>query len=322
MLHQKIPDCMPKKILIRIDRDFGDLIGDGMKVVFRNIKPILHAVMWYAFPFIAISMIILIVTGSYKMLIMPDDEMVTDLFAFFSSFSVIGIGLAAGFVMINLIVYGALIDYDKNEGEVTFEGIRSYIYLNWKNYLVSILVEAIIFGAIVALMIGSIAISPLLFGVTYLLGIILLMYIYNILQFLGIVRIEEDLNISDGINRCFYLLKNNWWSTFGVILVSSFIGSILMYAFILPISIVLGFLSAMEVTGTGEDYSLWINILSGAFVILYALIGILSNMYLSGVRGLKYFDLVEKKEARNLIKEIELIGDSGQSSIFENEGNF
>ena len=313
---------MPKKILIRVDRDFGDLIGDGMKVVFRNLKPIIHAVMWYAFPFIAIAMILMIVTGSYRMLIMPDDEVVNDLFAFFSSFSIIGIGLALGFVMINLIVYGALIEFDENDGEVTFEGIQSYIHSNWKNYLVSVLVQAAVFGLIIILMVGSIAISPLLFGITYLFGIILLMYFYNILQFLGIVRLEEDLNVPDGINRCFYLLKNNWWSTFGVILVSSFIGSILMYAFILPISVILGFLSAMEVSGSGEDHSLWINILSGAFVILYALIGILSNMYLAGVRGLKYFDLVERKEARNLIKEIELIGDSGQSSIFENEGNF
>ena len=313
---------MARKIFIRVEREFGDLIGDGMKVVFRNMVPILQGVMWYAFPFIAISMVILILTGSYKFMLMPDEQMVGDFFAFLSSFSIIGLGLAIGFVMINLIVYGALWDYDENDGAVTYVGIKEYIHRNWKNYMVSILTETAIFGAVILLIVGSLALSPLLFGVTYLLGVILLVFLYNILQFLGIVRIEEGLGLSDGINRCFYLLKNNWWSTFGVILVSSFIGSILMYAFIFPITMIIAFLGALEVGGGGEDHSMLINILTGVFVILYAVIGILSNMYISGVRGLKYYDLLEKKEATNLIKEIEAIGGKGQSSIFENEGNF
>ena len=313
---------MARKILIKIEREFGDLIGDGMKVVFRNLGPILQAVMWYAFPFIAIAMAILILTGSYRYLIMPDDEMINDVFAFFSSFSIVGVGLAAGFVMINLVVYGALNDFDENDGQITYGGISSYIHRHWQNYFLSIIVEVLILGAIILIMVGSIAISPLLFGVTYILGIVFLVYLYNILQFLGIVRIEEGLNIQEGLNRCFYLLRNNWWNTFAVILVSSFIGSILMYAFILPITMVIGFLSALEIGTSGEDHSFWINMLTGAFVILYAVIGILSNMYLAGVRGLKYFDLIEKKEARILSQEIDMIGDSGQSSIFENEGNF
>ena len=312
---------MGRKLFIKIERDFGDLIGDGMKVVFRNIIPILHAILWYAFPFIALAMVVMVLTGSYKLLLMPDEEMINNIFVFFSSFSIVSVGLALGFIMINLVVYGALYDYDQNDGKVSFSGIQSYIHHHWKNYLGSIAVEAFILGIIVMLMVGSVLISPLLFGVTYILGIVLLCYLFNIIQFLGIIRIEEGLNIEEGIRRCFYLLRNNWWGTFGVILVSSFIGSILMYAIVFPISIIIAFLNTMEITGGGENGWL-VNILTGVFIIAYAVIGILSNMYISGVRGLKYFDLVEKKEATNLLRDINNMGMKQSASIFENEGEF
>lgn len=313
---------MEKKLKVKVERDFGDIIGDGMKMVFRNFKPIFTAVLWYALPFVAISMIILVMSGTYKMLVMPDLADVSDGFAFISSFAIVGIGLAIGFVMINLIVYSAIMQYHETDGEVTYEGIKVLIIRYWKNYLASVIAEVVIIGVIVGIMVSSILVSPAIFSLVYFLGIIALIYLWNIIQFLGLIRIEEGLPLADGITRCFLLLKNNWWSTFGVILVSSFIGSILMYAFILPITVAVSIITALQMESGTTDESFWIAILSGAFVIFYAIIGILSNMYLAGVRSLKYYDLIEKKEGRNLMNEINAIGANGRTTIFENEGEF
>ena len=313
---------MGNGLKVKMERDFGDVIGDGMKIVFRNVGPIFIAIMWFSFPFIAISMVILIVSGAYKLVAMPDNIEVGEAFAFLSSFSIVGIGLIVGFIMINLIVYVAVMDYNENEGIITFEGIKEKILRFWKNYFLSIATEGIIMGAVIMVIAGSLTLSPVLFSIVYFAGLLCLAWIFNIIQFLGLVRIEEGLSIVEGINRCFYLLKNNWWSTFGVILVSSFIGTILMYAFILPISIIIGLLSTLQSESNAGEEGLWISILSGVFVILYALIAILSNMYVAGVRALKYYDLIERKEAKNLVMEIENIGSKGSTTIFENEGDF
>ncbi len=307
---------------IKLERELGDVLGDGMKIVFRNFKVIFSAIMLYVLPFVIGSLILLIISGSYmRFFELSPDISDSELLTFFSSAGIFGLGIGIGYVMIGLVIYSTIIDYYQHDGKVNsirvHENIKNYI----GNYLLSILTEVGIIGLLVTLVLFSAIISPVLFGLLYLVAIFVGAWVLNIIQFLGIVRIEEGLSISEGLNRCFYLVRNQWWNTFGSIFLASLIGGMITYMVIITITVVSSIVILVQDLGTLDQGGIAYAWLMGTSMIFSTLINIMTNLFVSAVRALKYYDLVEKKESRNLIAEIEKIGDRGDT-IFENEGEF
>jgi hypothetical protein len=313
---------MHKPINIKIERTFGELLGDGMKMVFRHLGSMGLLLLTFAMPFIAVSLIIIILNGSASYFLesggLDTDEGFMNLF---SIYLVLGLGLGISVIMMNLIVYSTIITYYEYEGEVSADKISITVKKYLGNYALSIFSQIGV-GALLVAFIGIfVMISPVLFGVVYFIMIFVGIWIFNIIQFLGIVRIEENLSIIDGIRRCFYLVQNNWWETLGLVLVTSLLGSILMYGIMILFIIVFGVFTSLYNINGMEESSILTYILYGIFFLLYLFIMSASNMYIAGVRILKYYDLVEKKEAKNIIAAIEQIG-AKKNSLFENEGEY
>ena len=312
---------MGRPIAIKEEREFGDILGDGLKIVFRNLKPILSALLIYVVPFFALALVIIIFSGVLKSFSFDDPSALEDnIMAFSSSFVIIGLGMGLAVIMINLVVYAAIIDYYESDGNITFPGIQENVKKHFLNYITSIGAQLLIIVVALVFLNLTFIVSAGLFGMLLFFALLAGIWISNIIQFLGIVRIEEQLSVVDGLQRCFFLLKNNWWNTFGIILVCSAISSIMMYIFIIPLYVVIGLLAFLSPDSFSDGDSLGI-IMMGVFGILYSFIMTMSYMYLASVRALKYYDLLEKKESRNLIGEIAAIGDRS-GSIFENEGEF
>jgi len=313
---------MNKTIDIKIERTFGEILGDGMKLVFRHLKEMGMMLLVYAMPFIAVALIIVILNGSINSLLSPEGMMSDEsIMSLFSLYLILGIGLGIGIILMNLIVYSTIITFHEYDGEVSADNISMHVKSHMGNYLLSILTEGVIlFGMFFVVGLFA-AISPVLFGILYFIMIYVACWIFNIIQFLGIVRVEEKLTVSQGLKRCFFLLKNNWWETFALILVTSLLGSILMYGIVIIFMVLFGVLAGFYIDNQTMDSSTILSILSGIFMLVYILVMSASNMYLAGVRILKYYDLVEKKEANNLLTAIEQIGQV-RNDLFENEGEF
>lgn len=115
--------------------------------------------------------------------------------------------------------------------------------------------------------------------------------------------IFENLNPIEAIQRSWTLVQGHWWFTFAVYVVMNIITSFMSYVLIIPMSFIIGLMSAsgaassdMVESGMGLIYSLMI-----VFASLFSVIILIAT-------ALHYFNLIERKEGRGLRAQIEELG--------------
>lgn len=153
---------------------------------------------------------------------------------------------------------------------------------------------------------------PILFtgiGYTFIVGfgflflIIPGIYLSISLSLIFIVRLEERLGFFDAVSRCIKLIKDNWWFTFGLIIVVGFIQGFLMYALYIPNYIVMFFVAF---TG-GEPESGGLNRVLYIISSIIASLGTLGYVISTTAIAFHYYNLVERKEAPGLLRQIDEI---------------
>lgn len=160
------------------------------------------------------------------------------------------------------------------------------------------MVPAILF---MALAVGiSIAASPI-FGVLAGLVMGMLLFYFMVSSALVIIiRVVEDLPFFVALRRSMYLIKNHWWQTFGLLVVSGMIiYSIMALPAILSTSILglFAFFSVDQVT-----------LIATILQTINGVIGIFAHSVILVVIAFQYFSLVEQKEAVGLRYRIGNIG--------------
>ena len=116
--------------------------------------------------------------------------------------------------------------------------------------------------------------------------------------------------------RCFSLIRDNWWSTFGYLLVMLIIVVIIGLVFTLP-SGLFGFMSAAKLL-PGSGLPLWLIIANTIGLIGRALIN--SILYLAV--AFQYGNLVEQSENVSLYSAINTIGTAPTKPRATDEGEF
>ena len=147
------------------------------------------------------------------------------------------------------------------------------------------------------------------FGIMfYLMGVFSLYFPIYVFE-------DRGLDVGTIINRCFKLVRGNWWKTFGVFMITSIIVGVVSSIFFIPPYLMMIF-ELLQLEGGSEEEILnainknWFMTL---FFILYALARfILGFLILVGV-SFQYFNLVEEKEATGLMDTIASI-DEGDSN--------
>jgi hypothetical protein len=124
-----------------------------------------------------------------------------------------------------------------------------------------------------------------------------------------IIRAYEKRGFFESIERSFRLVQGKWWSTFGLIFVLYLIVGVASYVFIIPMYVFM-FVSAIHDVDSGvvsEQGSGYAVMMTFFFTLYY-----LSQMVLYALPNVgiafQYFNLVERKEARGLMSQIENIG--------------
>jgi hypothetical protein len=122
------------------------------------------------------------------------------------------------------------------------------------------------------------------------------------------IYLFEDEGIGTAFSKSFRLIKSKWWSTFGLLFVTSVIASIISYVFAIPFyAIFLGDLFT-SIGDSGSDPSA----VFAAFSSWYAIVGIAVMMigayitYLIPIiaLGFQYFNLSERVEGRGIRNQI------------------
>jgi hypothetical protein len=122
------------------------------------------------------------------------------------------------------------------------------------------------------------------------------------------ILVIEDVSIGKAFTKSFQLIKGKWWSTFGLMVISTIIASVVSYVFAIPFyAFFLGdlFSSSMEAGGDPsaviESFSSWYSTAGMALMMVGSYITYLIPIL---ALGFQYFNLSERIEGRGIRNQI------------------
>ncbi|MBT1706676.1 hypothetical protein KK062_00500 [Fulvivirgaceae bacterium PWU5] len=217
-------------------------------------------------------------------------------------------------------VYGYMRLYrEKGSNQIEVSEVWSYVRQNFGRYFGT--VTSYFFLTMITFMILSIplmlvmgvaaTISPFL-TIFFVLGFYVGAGLLGMnLSMIFIIRAAEPVSFFDGLQRLVYLVKGKVWSTFGVGALNTLIQSVISGVFLIPwyIILALSFLHEVDSAEFQEPSSVW-NAVGSVFFILYFICNIM--LYALPLLGLafQYYNLVELKEARGLLNNLETFGET------------
>jgi hypothetical protein len=275
----------PQKIEFQRYRDFGQIINATFEFLRENIKQLAKAVIFLVGPFILLTGIF---GGLYQKDLFSFTSTTTSLSEFGISF---GLYILFAFLSIMIListVYSYIIIYLKKEDELPIE--VDDVWIKVKDNLLKTILFSIGY-TIVTLLATVLLIIP---------GI----YVSVALMIIYIVGLYEDKGFFDSMSRSFYLVKNKWWFTFGLLIVLSLIQGFLGFLFQVPQYIAMFVIAFNSVDGNGTDS------ITEIILIVTTIISTLNFIFyaisLVGI-AFHYFSLVEQKEAKGLLDKIDSI---------------
>ncbi|GAB4036870.1 hypothetical protein [Spirosoma jeollabukense] len=277
-------------------RDFGNKINATFQYITQNINSFILSIIYIAGP----PVLLMIVAGSF---------LISDVVLLFGSsptnplwfmnelpaILVIGIGFLLSLLAVSLTTFAHLKVYNRNAGQPIQV---SQVWEEAKEHIGAAIVFNIL-STIVTIVATMFFVLPGIYvGVVLSLGVPVLVF--------------ENTNFGQTWNRCFELIRDKWWSTFGLALVMGILAGLLRLAFQIP-GLLIGFLFS-DVATQGV-----IAIISGAISLLGALL-LNSLVYLA--IGFQYTNLVERQEGRGMISAIDSIGTQPTQARETDEGIF
>lgn len=271
-------------------RDFGENINDTFQFIRQEFKPLLKS-------FFAIAGVLILVTGIISGYYQSGsvsnflkalngieqrgqslDEIFTPTYFLLLLLSTFNFVL----MRVVLVVYVKLYDIKG--------GISPTVEEVWKemlHYIVPVFFYAILIGIIVGL--GCVlCVAP---------GI----YLVIVFAPVNFIFIIEDLSFGNAYNRCFYLIKENFWNSLGLYLVVYLIYAFSSGVIGVGISVIAGFAAYF----TTKDIAATVRIISGILSVFQQVFYIIFSVSIA----LQYFNLVEQKDGSGLLRRIENLGD-------------
>ena len=316
-----------KKIDFQKKRDFGQKIGDAFAFVKQNLSGLIASILRLAGLPILIFVVAFVAYMLFAMPTLSFDES--------ASFEAFGVGLiffailAAVFgLFIYALFYAAIYEYillyiDNEEGQILVNEVVKNARKNLGKHIftvVSMILFAIVGGVVSFVVLGLLA--PNLPGfLSFILGICIIfpmIYFMIMLTLYLVVRFNEDINPLDGLSRTFFLISGKWWSTFGLIFIFGLINMVMSYSIYIPYIVLTKFVYISMNTSSG-DYSLIGIAITILLNIAALLVSLLVSVVLSVALAFQYYNLVELKESRGLMRKIQTVGVPQQAQQEEEE---
>jgi magnesium-transporting ATPase (P-type) len=220
--------------------------------------------------------------------------------------------LMIGRLLLSVIFMSTFLLVENSEnGEVDakdiMSGVKTYLGRLMGLYFLIIIVAGVIGG--ICAMVGMALSSVSAIGILVLLGIvafIAIVYVAIPFSFVPIIYVREGLGFGESFSRAFFLVKDNWWWTFLILMVAGLIGAMGAYIFSLPYVVLTMMKTFTSIRGghTGYDVSLADRLA----LTLSQFGGIITASVATIACYIQYYSLVEKKDGLDLMSQIENIG--------------
>ena len=304
-------------ITLRKIRDFGSNISVSIEFLRENILPFYKSLAFIAGPFILISSILSGIflsefmseimdrsanPGTFGSSIFPEN---------FSKYMLNSVLIQfIGMIAVITVTYRYLLLYPEYGKNITFEILWKYV----KKDFLPIIAGNLVFLLIVAgstMILGSSFLAIGFLSGGWVLGLLVfLAFIYLMIpcSFIYIIQLAENVNPFVAVQRAFYLIRGYWFSTLGILVISTIIIYMINLVFSIPLSVISVVTTVNTLDPTAAFSSPYFSVLNIASTVMSSL-GIffaLPVFYLS--LGFQYFSIVENKEHVGLIERIELIG--------------
>jgi hypothetical protein len=294
---------MEQKVELAKLRDFGEVISDTFQFIRQNLKPLLKSYFIFC-GFFLIATAAITFVQQYKMMNVYNEINSSGPRTFASSFSAMWVSIAAlvlfYFLTICAITTTTLcfIALYKEKGNIAPDTDEIWVY--FKYYYLRIFGSTIVVG--------------ILLVAGFVLCLVPGLYLFPILSLVPPIIVMENSGFGNAFNRSFQLIKENWWVTFGTILVVGIIVNVLSTIVTLPASAVN--LTTMWLRPQKmPNLSVGSIILSVILQYIALVLLIIPNIAVS----LCYFNLAEHKEGTSLLDRINKFGTPGEQTNLPTE---
>jgi hypothetical protein len=217
-------------------------------------------------------------------------------------------------VLIISIVNNYLLEYDaKKSNAIAVDDIWNRVKSTLPMYLGTVLLFWLLmvagYIAIVVVIAGTALISGFLAFVAGVGIVVAFTYCMIALSLLFFIRAYEKRGFFESVGRCFSLIKNKWWSTFGLVVIMGLIQSTIASVFLIPwyINFFITMMHSMDAT-TFQEPSFLSSLVNNVFMTFYFLVSFLLYALPLIALAFQYFNLVELKESKGLLTRIDSMG--------------
>lgn len=271
---------MKPLIILVQERDFGQKINATFDFIIQNFKPLVLSLLYISSP---LSLVGGFFMGSYQSGILKIQRDVWESGS--SSFDDIYKILGTFFLLIlanipsSLVIGAYFLEYEEGNRNITPEAVWNRL----KGYIGKALVFNLVMGIIIFIGILFFIIPGVYIGVA--------------LSLMTMVLMRENLDLGDTFRRCFYLITDQWWSTFGLLIIMGIVSSIIASVFLIPALILTMIIAAInsDVLTTISDI---FSTVGGSLVRSLVLIAIV----------FQYYNLIERRDGASIINAIDNIG--------------
>jgi len=136
-------------------------------------------------------------------------------------------------------------------------------------------------------------------------------YLLVVFAVFEMIVIVEELSFSEAFNKCFQLIKENFWISLGIYLVAYMIYSFSSGIIGLIVSVIAGAISYLTTKQIGTTLTIVTSILNVFSFIFYIIFAVSV--------GLQYFNLTEQRDGTGMMNRISSLGNTGAATQNEEE---
>jgi hypothetical protein len=290
---------MFQKIELRKTRDFSAKINVTFEFLKQNFQPLAKSLIFISGPFVLLQGLF---NGLYQKQILsvtPSSAsnpfgLIADAFVWLGlTFLFLVMGYISSLIVVN--EFARLYETHENPSDIEVGEIWEGVKKKFLPILLAAFVAAIL-----------VFISAIFFIIP---GI----YVAITLSLIGPVMIIEGRDLGAALSRCFSLITEKWWSTFGLTFVTGIIASTMAFFFAIP-QYVFMFLIGIHRINATDPPALWQQ--AGLIVssMIYTMGANLLQSIVMVAILFQFYNLVERREARGLMDKVESFGKPDSSN--------
>lgn len=286
-----------KNVVFQQQRNFGEILNAAFSFISQEFKVFIKSLFYFCGPFILIGTFF-ISLNQYS--VFSDDFFRgQDIVSNYKFLYFLGgyFFLFLGMIMIINTVFSYIKVYNLlGHNNFALEDVFNEVKANFLKVLLTNFILIFLF-----ILLGIISAIFLFIPLIYLMTSSILIYP---------IQIFDNSNFSESMRRSFYLVKQRWWFTFGLIIITSLIINFISGVVSVPITSLAGIITYS--LGVGEE-----NQLISIIMVVYYSLAIISYYILTSVIfivvAFQYFNLIEEKEHPTLYKRIKEINPETES---------